>query len=320
MFSNLVQGLIYRVVKSDIVLVEFEEDFYSQHHSDCKYDISFSFNRVCLKRAHQAIAAASDPLLQNYLFPDCSSRKNDPESKPILKRNNYLDSDQFLAVHQILNFQGSPPYLVEGPLSVTDRQLSKTGMVVREAVLAIYCSSLKNRILICAPINKTCDVLLTSLMEEIPVSEVFRANAAFREINGVPDDILPLCLYEGECFSCPSVQKLWEFRVIFSTFASCFRLRYAGVTAGHFSHIFLVDASSATEPETLIALSNLANESTSVIVTGAPRKQPSWVRSNIARKNGLRRSYFERLREHNTYMSFDPLFISMLNSKRRTDE
>ncbi|KAJ0095051.1 hypothetical protein Patl1_16396 [Pistacia atlantica] len=242
MFSNLVQGLIYNVVKSDIVLVEFEEDFYSQHHSDCKYDISFSFNRVCLKRAHQAIAAAaSDPLFQSYLFPDCASRKNDPESKPVLKRNN---------------FQGSPPYLVEGPLSVTDRQLSKTGMVVREAVLAIYCSSLKNRILICAPINKTCDVLMTSLMEEIPVSDMFRASAAFREINGVPDDILSLCLYEGECISFPSVQKLTEFRVILSTFASRFRLRNAGVTAGHFSHIFLVDASSATEPETPIWLTS----------------------------------------------------------------
>ncbi|XP_031275540.1 probable RNA helicase SDE3 [Pistacia vera] len=319
------QGLIYRVVKSNIVLVEFEEDFYSQHHSDRKYDISFSFNRVCLKRAHQAIAAASDPLFHSYLFPDCASRKNDPESKSILKRYNYLDSDQFLAVHRILNFQGSPPYLVEGPLSVTDRQykgplsvtdrqLSKTGIVVREAVLAIYSSSLKNRIIICAPINKTCDVLMTSLMEKIPESDMFRANAAFRERDGVPDDILPLCLYKGECFSCPSVQKLREFRVIFSTFVSSFRLRDEGITAGHFSHIFLVDASSATEPETLIALSNLANESTSVIVTGAPRKQPSWVRSDIARKNGLRRSYFERLREHNKYMSFDPMFISILNS------
>ncbi|KAJ0095052.1 hypothetical protein Patl1_16395 [Pistacia atlantica] len=319
------QGLIYRVVKSNIVLVEFEEDFYSQHHSDRKYDISFSFNRVCLKRAHQAIAAASDPLFHSYLFPDCASRKNDPESKSILKRYNYLDSDQFLAVHQILNFQGSPPYLVEGPLSVTDRQykgplsvtdrqLSKTGIVVREAVLAIYSSSLKNRILICAPINKTCDVLMTSLMEKIPESDMFRANAAFRERDRVPDDILTLCLYKGECFSCPSVQKLREFRVIFSTFVSSFRLRDEGITAGHFSHIFLVDASSATEPETLIALSNLANESTSVIVTGAPRNQPSWVRSDIARKNGLRRSYFERLREHNTYMSFDPMFISILNS------
>ncbi|KAJ0038466.1 hypothetical protein Pint_23223 [Pistacia integerrima] len=252
------QGLIYRVVKSNIVLVELEEDFYSQHHADRKYDISFSFNRVCLKRAHQAIAAASDPLFHNYLFPDRASRKNDPESKSILKRNNYLDSDQFLAVHQILNFQGSPPYLVEGPLSVTDRQykgplsvtdrqLSKTGIVVREA---------------------------------IPESDMFRANAAFRERDGVPDDILPLCLYKGECFSCPSVQKLREFRVIFSTFV-----------------------------KTLIALSNLANESTSVIVTGAPGNYSSWVRSDIARKNGLRRSYFERLREHNTYMSFDPMFI-----------
>jgi len=42
-------------------VVEFGEDFLLQHHSTRKYDVSFSFNRVCLKRAHQAIEAASDP-------------------------------------------------------------------------------------------------------------------------------------------------------------------------------------------------------------------------------------------------------------------
>ncbi|XP_031275529.1 probable RNA helicase SDE3 [Pistacia vera] len=307
------QGLIYRVVKSNIVLVEFEEDFYSQHHSERKYDISFSFNRVCLKRAHQAIAAASDPLSHNYLFPDGASRKNNPPSPPNLYRNYKLGSDQTSAVHHILNFQGSPPYLLEGPLSVTESQLlSKTGIVVREAVLQIYRSSPRNRILICAPINRTCDVLIRSLRKEIPESDMFRANAAFREVDGVPVDILPLCLYEGECFSCPSVQKLRQFRVIFSTFVSSSRLHNEGITAGHFSHIFLVDDSSATEPETMIALGNLANENTSVIVSGAPHNYSSWVRSDIARKKGLRISYFQRLRENKTYKSLEPMFITRL--------
>ncbi|TXG56934.1 hypothetical protein EZV62_018247 [Acer yangbiense] len=271
MFSNPKQGIIYRVKSSTTVLVEFEEDFYSQHRSNCKYDISFSFNRVCLKRAHQAVSAASNPLFQDYLFPDCAFRKEITTSASLLSSNYKLDSRQNSAVRHILSFQGPPPYLVEGPRSVSN-------MVVQEAVLKIYKGSPQCRILICAPINSVCDALMRSLNQEIPESHMFRANAAFRELDEVPDDILPSCLYK----------------------------------AGHFSHIFLVDASSATEPETMIALSNLANEKTAVIVTGAPNNYPGWVRSDIARKKGLKVSYFERLRESKRYSSLDPAFITQL--------
>ncbi|KAJ4710488.1 P-loop containing nucleoside triphosphate hydrolase [Melia azedarach] len=327
---KLDQGLVSRVV-SNTLLVEFEEDFYTQHRPSYRYDISFSFNRVCLKRAHQAIAAASDPLFKNFLFPECVSRNNIPPSAPCLYSNYELDSDSNSAVRQILSIEGQPPYLVEGPLSVevlkneygdiTEIIPSKTGIVVREAVLQIYQHSLKSRILICAPVNRTCDVLMGDLMDDIPESDMFRANAAFREMDGVPDDILPLCLYEGECFSCPSLEDLREYRVVFSTFVSSFRLHNEGITAGHFSHIFLVDASSAIEPETIIPLSNLANENTTVIVTGSWYDYPRWVRADIARRNGLRTSYFERLSETNTYWSFDPRFITQLStSTEESDE
>ncbi|KAJ4710486.1 P-loop containing nucleoside triphosphate hydrolase [Melia azedarach] len=320
--SRKFQGFLYRVVKSTTVLVEFEKDFYTQHRPNCLYDISFSFNRVCLKRAHQAIEAASDPLFKNFLFPDCVSRKNIPPSALYLYSNYRLDSDSSSAVRQILSIEGQPPYLVEGPLSVevlkneygdiTEIVPSKTGIVVRQAVLQIYQHSLKSRILICAPMNRTCDVLMGDLMDDIPESDMFRANAAFREMDGVPDDILPLCLYEGECFSCPSLEDLREYRVVFSTFVSSFRLHNEGITAGHFTHIFLVDASSAIEPETIIPLSNLADENTTVIVTGSRYDYPSWVRSDIARLNGLRTSYFERLCESKSYQSSNPRFITQL--------
>ncbi|KAF2295959.1 hypothetical protein GH714_035400 [Hevea brasiliensis] len=261
------QGVIYRVVRSTTVLVEFSEDFYAQHHSFRRYDVSFSFNRVCLKRAHQAVEAASDPLFKSYIFPDCDLRRRHPASSTAYF-NYKLDADQTSAVRQILAFQGPPPYLIEGPLCVTKakrnecRQLSKTGLVIQEAVLEIYRSSQQHRVLICAPINNTCDLLTSSLKKHIPESEMFRANAAFREIDGVPTDILPSCIY-------------------------------AGIAAGHFSHIFLVDASSATEPEAMVALANLANEKTAVIVTGAPGNHPGWVRSDIARKSGLMDSYLK---------------------------
>ncbi|GMY33327.1 putative helicase MOV-10 [Fagus crenata] len=311
------QGLIYRVVKGNCVLVEFGDDFHSQHHPNRKYDISFSFNRVCLKRAHQAVEAALDPLSNNFLFPECISRKYIPAF--LGSYHDLNTDDEFNSVHRILSFRGSPPYLLGGPPILTDvkksfksKELSSTGVVVREAVIQMYRTSEENRILICAPINHTCDVLMENLMKVIPESDMFRANAAFREIDEVPIDILRSCPVKDECFACPSLRKLRKFKIILSTFVSSFRLYNQGITAGHFSHIFLVDASSTTEPEATIALANFANENTTVIVTGAPRNRSDWVRSNMARKYGLGKSYFERLHEREPYKIRNPMFITEL--------
>ncbi|GMJ09839.1 hypothetical protein HRI_004653100 [Hibiscus trionum] len=311
------QGVIYRVRKSTTVLVEFGDEFHSQHDSTCRYNIRFSFNRVCLKRAHQAIAAASASLIGKFLFPTISQHS--------LLYNHDLDRDEKSTINRILNVRGSPPFLVKGPLRATyngnsnsfSKQLSRTGQVVKEAVLQIYQRHPESKILVCTPINSTCDVLTRSLKTEIPVSDIFRANAAFREIEGVPIDILPSCLYkrETECFSCPSLRELKEFRVIFSTFMSSYRLYNAGVPAGHFSHIFMVDASSATEPETVVALANFADESTTLIVTGAPGNRSSTVRSDIARQKGLRISYFERLCDLSSYKNGNSMFVAQLKDK-----
>ncbi|KAL6528187.1 hypothetical protein OROHE_015137 [Orobanche hederae] len=308
--GNKFQGIVYRVVKSTEVLVEFGEEFYSQHHLTRKYDISFSFNRVCLKRAHQAISAASGPLFKSYIFPEGANTRNNTSSSDSAPHFG-IDSNNS-AVRRILSFKGTPPYLVEGPLCITGGSLSKTGLVVRDAVLQIYQRSSKPRILVCSTLNSTGDILMRSLKREIPESVMFRANAAFREVDEVPADIIPLCVYEGECFSFPSHEELKQFKVIFSTFVSSSRLVNQGIAAGHFSHIFLVDSSSATEPETMIPLSNYANEKTNVILTGAPTNRTGWVRSDIARKYGLRVSYFERLRATYVYNSSDPAFITQL--------
>uniref|UniRef100_A0A6N2M997 Dihydroorotate dehydrogenase (quinone), mitochondrial n=1 Tax=Salix viminalis TaxID=40686 RepID=A0A6N2M997_SALVM len=325
------KGLIYRVVKNNIVLVEFGKDFYLQHHPTRKYDVSFSFNRVCLKRAHQAIEAASDPSFKNFLFPGFAHRKSIPTSTPLHFFNHKLDVCQRSAVQEILSFQGPAPYVVEGPhcsqkyskqqsrtgYVAQEAGLSRTGLVVQEAVLQIYQRSSKHRILICAPINRTCDDLTQSLRKDIPESDMFRANAAFREVDGMAIDILTSCLFENDCFGCPSIQELRKFRVILSTFVSSFRLHNEGIVAGHFSHIFLVDASSATEPEAMVAMANLAGENTAVIVTGAPGNRSGWVRSNIAREKGLMRSYFERIRDSQPYRSLHPKFIKQLVDPER---
>ncbi|XP_042982755.1 probable RNA helicase SDE3 [Carya illinoinensis] len=308
------QGFFYRVVKSTRVLVDFGDNFHSQHYASRKYDISFSFNRVCLKRAHKAVETASNPLVQNFLFPEyCVSRKDNLNPPTLLRVNHEVSKNEFSAIRHISSFRGSPPYLLSGSRCVMDSEiLSSTGIVVQEAVCEIYRISPKCRILICAPTNSTCDALTRSLKKVILESDIFRANAAFRELDEVPADILRSCPIEGECFTCPSLQHLWKFRVILSTFVSSFRLHNEGIPAGHFSHIFLVDASLAMEPEALIPLANFATDKTAVIVTGASTSHSAWARSDIARKYGLGESLFDRLYENRLYREFNPMFITQL--------
>ncbi|XP_022993138.1 probable RNA helicase SDE3 isoform X2 [Cucurbita maxima] len=321
------QGLVYRISTSNyqlsmknILLVNFGEDFHFRHRKTDKYDISFTFNRVCLKRAHQAIEEASDSLLQSFLFPKSTSRKVDPYIKVTRSGQQLLDPAQKNAIRQILLLQGSPPYLIRGSPCVSSydwaenqtRKITKTGEVVVGAVFQIYSTSPNCKILICAPRNTTCDELMISLKKVIPESNMFRAIAAFRERDEVPDDILPLCDYnrDQECFTCPSLDKLHKYKIIFSTFMSSFRLHPKGLAAGHFSHIFLLDASAAIEPEVLVPLTKFAIDATNVIVTGQRGNQPYWVRSRIARRHGLKISYFERLEKRMPYRGNNPSFIS----------
>ncbi|XP_022938433.1 probable RNA helicase SDE3 isoform X2 [Cucurbita moschata] len=324
------QGFVYRVSsshrsrKGSVLLVDFGDDFYDWHHETNKYDISFTFNRVCLKRAHQAIQEASDSLFHNFLFPESMSRTRHPSIQVTHSTHQCLDPAQKNAVHHILNLHGSPPYLINGPpcIHVNDRarnrtfELSRTGTIVKEAVIQIYSTSPNCRILICAPKNSTCDELMISLKKVIPESNMFRAIAAFRERDDVPYDILSSCYYneDEQCFSSPILDKLREYKIIFSTYMSSFRLHAKGLAAGHFNHIFLLDASAAIEPETLVPLTKFATNATSVIVTGQTGNQPN-VRSTIGRRNGLKTSYFERLELSLPYIDLNPLFISGLEEQ-----
>lgn len=90
----------------------------------------------------------------------------------------------------------------------------------------------------------------------------------------VPDDMMPACLFVGECFTWPLVDESREFNIVSSTFMSSFRLQNAAIEVNHFSHIFLADAPSK-------ALANLLGKKTVVVITGSMNGFPGWVRSGI---------------------------------------
>ncbi|WOL09823.1 hypothetical protein Cni_G18576 [Canna indica] len=169
-----------------------------------------------------------------------------------------------------------------------------------------------SKILVCTPRNSTSDALIRSLLDVdgVPKTKLFRANAAFRDMDLVPDDIMQTSMFKGECFTCPPLHELKAFDVVTSTFMSSFRLHGAGIEPGHFSHIFLLDASSAMEPEATVALANLVSEETVIVITGSSRDAPRWVRSQIGRRNnGLKRSLFHRLMEREPYSKDDPMYV-----------
>ncbi|KAF6140549.1 hypothetical protein GIB67_035576 [Kingdonia uniflora] len=291
------QGILYRVQNGGtLILAKFGKDFHSQHYSSRKYDVSFSFNRVCLKRSHQAVSTTIGPLLQKFLFPS---------AEPSFPYFQVPGTEHASAIRNISGLKGLPPYLIEGPPSVT-------ALLVKEVILNIYRTSPGCRILVSSPTNDTCDVIMKSLKSGVPDSVMFRANAAFRDFEDVPDDILSSCTYKGECFTCPSLEELKNFKVIISTFVSSFRLHKKGISAGHFSHIFLVDASSAIEPESMVVLANLVDENTVVVITGNRMNSPRWIRSDIGRNHGLKTSYFQRLFESEVYRNLHPTLVTCI--------
>ncbi|KAF3322321.1 putative RNA helicase SDE3 [Carex littledalei] len=314
-------GVLVRVQKGTTFLAEFEEDFHKQHEQSKRYDVSFSFNRVCLKRAHRAVSAAANPVLHKILFPN-------PTSLPTPR-------DQVFLMDQILNHKLAPiPYLIEGSLSQRtnlslqtqrlinshcrhtrpDRECTKMLILIKDIVLKIYESCKESRILICAAQNSACDALVKLIMEKVCEFDVFRANAAFRDKNEVPDDIMSACRFHQECFTFPPFDELYSYRIITTTFVSTFRLHKAGLKVGHFSHIFLVDASSVIEPEMIVALADLVSEETIVVVSGSTKDKPYWIRSDIGRRHGLRKSFFGRLIKSEPYQSDNPLFITHIKA------
>jgi helicase MOV-10 len=92
-----------------------------------------------------------------------------------------------------------------------------------------------------------------------------------------------------------------RFRVIVSTCVSASVFHGIGMQRGHFGYIFVDEAGQATEPEVMIAVKTMADNSTRVVLSGDHKQLGPIIRSNIARALGLETSYLERLMGRDGY-------------------
>ncbi len=171
-----------------------------------------------------------------------------------------------------------------------------------EAVRQLLDGNPAVRILACAPSNSAADLIAQRLTVALSPDQLFRFYAPSRFKNQVPDDLLPYSVSTPTGhFTIPPMAALKRYRVIVTTCVSASVVYGVGMPRGHFSHIFVDEAGQATEPEVMIGIKTIADNSTNVVLAGDPKQLGPIIRSAVARELGLEKSYLERLMATDTY-------------------
>ncbi|KAK0191915.1 RNA helicase [Armillaria mellea] len=261
-----------------------------------KFLVRFKLNRYLLRRQHQALETAFAPL--RLLLPTEQHVLAPSRASPWKSFNKLIDTNprQRQAVDFILRQPGgSVPFIIFGPPGT-----GKTVTTV-EAIRQIHATNPRARILACAPSNSAAD-LITSRLSMLGTDTLFRFYAPSRPKPAVPLELEPFTYVNDDGnFSVPILPRVRQFRVIVSTCVSASVFFGIGVPRGHFTHIFIDEAGQATEPEAMIAVKTMADNTTNVILSGDPKQLGPIIRSPVARDLGLEISYIERLMKMDVY-------------------
>lgn len=302
------QGFIHHV-EADEVYLKFAPQFHLSHKDGNLYNVRFTYNRVNVRRLYQAIEAAVKLEIE-FLFPSESPRMRLIETTPLVPISCNLNPEQMCSIEMILGCKGAPPYVIHGPPGT-----GKT-MTVVEAILQLYTNRKNTRILVCAPSNSAADHILEKLLSEKAVEvqehEVFRLNAPSRPYEDVTPNNIRFCFCDELVFKCPPLNALMQYRIVISTYMSASLLYAEGVKRGHFSHIFMDEAGQASEPETLVPISNFCQWNTVVVLAGDPMQLGPVIYSKEAETYGLGKSYLERLFESDFYYNGDENYVTKL--------
>ncbi|ESQ36377.1 hypothetical protein EUTSA_v10006684mg [Eutrema salsugineum] len=302
------QGFVHRV-EADEVHLKFASEFHHRHTTGNVYNVRFTYNRINTRRLYQAVDAAEN-LDPNFLFPSFNSGKRMIKTKPIVPISPALNAEQICSIEMILGCRGAPPYVIHGPPGT-----GKT-MTIVEAIVQLYTTQRNARILVCAPSNSAADHILEKLLclegVRIKDNEIFRLNAATRSYEEIKPEIIRFCFFDELIFKCPPLRALTRYKIVVSTYMSASLLNAEGVNRGHFTHIFLDEAGQASEPENMIAISNLCLPDTVVVLAGDPRQLGPVIYSRDAESLGLGKSYLERLFECDYYCEGDENYVTKL--------
>ncbi|XP_026524779.1 RNA helicase Mov10l1 [Notechis scutatus] len=233
--------------------------------------------------------------------------------------NPLLNEHQKLAVKRILSGECRPtPYILFGPPGT-----GKTVTII-EAILQIYYSLPSSRILVCAPSNSATDLICLRLHDSklLRPGVMVRVNAVNRNEESLNEVIKCYCK-AGE-----DIHEASQFRIIIVTCSSAGMFYQIGIRCGHFTHVFVDEAGQASEPESLIPLGLISEDTGQIILSGDPMQLGPIIKSKIAMLYGLNISLLERLMHRPLYLrdddtfgpcgSYNPLLITKLVKNYRS--
>jgi hypothetical protein len=227
--------------------------------------------------------------------------------------------------------------VVRSPMVLTGPAGTGKTQALLHSIFEVLKLSTEHKVLVCTPSHTAADVVTRRLAERLNREELWRLLDSDRPVKTVPASILPFTRQRTDtgAFRLPStVEELFKFRVIVCTCSDAnvlYRLGFtnqqmrvrrqcflsyametcrnlnlkvsevaAGATHPHFTHLFIDEASQATEPEIMIALSIVVDHApdsvkAEIALIGDPRQLSPDIYSNEAAEAGLGRSYMERL-------------------------
>ncbi|KAF6757649.1 RNA helicase [Ephemerocybe angulata] len=253
-----------------------------------RYNVRFKLSRIILRRMHQAMDSAYAE--DRVLFPEWKHVPRGLREEDEADREDRLE-DEWRTLH------------CYNPLIKDNtRQADAVNAIIRQPPGTPEFSPA--HLAIPPPTS-----LPSRLAKTLPASQLFRMYAPSRSKAQVPDSLLSYTyeiLSGGHltgvmAFSVPPIVKLKSFRVVVATCVSASMLAGVGVPRGWYTHIIVDEAGQATEPEVFIPVKTLADVYTNVVLSGDPRQLGPIVRSGVARKLGLEKSWLERLMERKCY-------------------
>lgn len=188
-------------------------------------------------------------------------------------------------------------------------------MTVVEAILQLLRQDPSIRILVCAPINPAADLIAEKLISVLTRDELFRFYAPSSSKAATSSKLEDYSCRVGETYTVPPMSRMTGFKVIVSTCVSASVFHGIGMPRGHFGYIFTDGAGQATEPEVMIAVKTMADNSTRVVLSGDHKQLSPIIRSNVTRALGLETSYLERLMCRGVYEEVQDHGIRYFNTR-----
>ncbi|CAB4062214.1 unnamed protein product [Lepeophtheirus salmonis] len=222
--------------------------------------------------------AKSPSKLPHHFSPNTKSKEKNGEKKvpayvpnvvPFKKGNSciewtqpYLNPEQKQAVRSILKGEARPiPYIIFGPPGT-----GKT-VTLLETILQIFILRKDSRILVTAPSNAACDLLLNLLAasKKVKPGDVVRILGARRKFENIPEYLIPY--YFSIKNEKETMEGVLKSRIVVTTCtSSSFFSRIKDFR--RFTHVFVDEAGFVLEPDILTPLNFVDIEEGQIVLAG----------------------------------------------------